>query len=163
MTWQVVLNNWKRGKYLTYPKAINNTFIWRTSVITTDKTNKYRDEFIIDDRLPKQQDYSSFVQHIENENNKYTCVFKNISGDTTLIVPMPKKGKNFATLKHFIDNASLTHKKLFWKKVSQTITLLLKTNPKLYVSTHGHGVPYLHVRICSTPKYYSQSSLKTNI
>ena len=31
---------------------------------------------------------------------------------------------------------------------------------KVWISTHGLGVPYLHVRISITPKYYGNSKLK---
>ena len=33
------------------------------------------------------------------------CKYKNLSKDTMLVVPMPVSGKNYATLKDFIDNA----------------------------------------------------------
>jgi hypothetical protein len=43
--------------------------------------------------------------------------FYNISKDTLLIVPIPKQNKIYTTMKDFIDNASKTQQKEFWKKV----------------------------------------------
>ena len=117
MNWQTVLNNWENGQCLKYPKNITDNFIWRTNHIDKSKTNNYEDEFVIDNTLLSVQDFSSFINHINKETNKYTCVFDNLSGDTKLVIPMPRKSKNFATLKQFCDNASKTHQIQFWKKV----------------------------------------------
>ena len=51
----------------------------------------------------------------------YVTSFENLSGDALLVIPIPKQGKNFTTIKHFIDNASETQKKHFWEYVSQKI------------------------------------------
>ena len=37
---------------------------------------------------------------------------------------------------------------------------MLKKNENVWVSTHGLGVDYLHVRISNNPKYYESSKLK---
>ena len=72
-------------------------------------------------------------------------------------MPIPKRGKNFATLKDFIDNASKTQQKIFWRKVKQ----VANRENVVWISTHGHGVPYLHVRMSLLkPKYYGNSKLK---
>ena len=60
---------------------------------------------------------------------------------------MPKRGKNFSNLKNFIDTASSTQTRQFWKKVVIETRKLLKNHNKVWISTHGLGVPYLHVRI----------------
>jgi hypothetical protein len=63
-------------------------------------------------------------------------------------------------MKDFCDNASITHQKEFWKKVAFEIENILKSKPnnkgnnKIYVSTHGLGVPYFHLRLDKKPKYY---------
>ena len=111
---------------------------------------------MIDKSLPTTQDYSPFAKHIKKAKNKYVISFWNLSHDTLLIVPIPKRGKNFATLRDFIKNASITQQKALWKKVAQ---LALKSKG-VWISTHGHGVPYLHIRISATPKYYGQSKLR---
>ncbi len=49
---------------------------------------------------------------------------------------------------------------MFWKQVSQNIINISKTlhkNEKLWISTHGLGIYYLHVRISKKPKYYITS------
>ena len=59
-----------------------------------------------------------------------------------------------------MDNATDKQQKAFWKKVSNSVTKMLKTHDKVWVSTHGKGVPYLHVRIDTVPKYYLTNKFK---
>ena len=67
---------------------------------------------------------------------------------------MPRAGKNYATLKDFCDNAPIIQQKEFWKLVAKIAKREMKKHKKVWVSSHGLGVPYLHVRICQSPKYY---------
>jgi hypothetical protein len=78
-----------------------------------------------------------------------------LNKDSLLIVPIPRKNKNYTTIKDFIDHASLVQQKYFWSLVAKNILKMLKIHDKVYVSTHGTSVYYLHVRIDLTPKYYS--------
>ena len=35
----------------------------------------------------------------------------------------------------------------------------MKENKKVWISAHGLGVPYFHIRICNKPKYYFSEEL----
>lgn len=111
----------------------------------------FEEEYLECPTLPTYQDYSQFQKYIEKSKNKHVVSFHNLSKDTILVIPMPRKNRNFATLKHFVDYASKTQQVAFWKHVAQ---ILKKYQDGYYVSVHGHGVPYLHVRISKIPKYY---------
>lgn len=43
---------------------------------------------------------------------------------------MPRNNKNYATIKDFIDNASITQQKHFWKQVASEIENILKKMTK---------------------------------
>lgn len=107
---------------------------------------------------------------LSQKNKKYAvCHFQNLSKDTTLVCPVPTNiAKSFVPLPgdinshsgHLIDflkngNEGQVNEliKLF---ASLALKLSNKTN-KLYISTHGHGVPWLHVRLSPTPKYYTHT------
>ena len=50
---------------------------------------------------------------------------------------------------------SILQQKKFWNCASKIIKNFLKNNNnKIFISTHGHGVPYFHLRISKKPKYY---------
>merc|ERR1711900_100963 len=52
------------------------------------------------------------------------------------------------------ENAPAAQQRAFWKKVRDMASEELKTHDKVWLSTHGGGVPFLHVRIETRPKYY---------
>ncbi len=160
-TWNDQLDEWSRGKPLTYPNNIKKRFFYETKVCTKDLDSLYEAKFIQDNRLEYLEgDVSSFIKHIKSSTSKYVTSFPNLAGDSILIIPIPKQGKNFTTIKDFIDNASKTHQKEFWMFVSKTIKDVLTKYNKIYVSTHGLGVPYFHLRLDTKPKYYQTLDYK---
>jgi len=160
MKWSEVIKNWKNGEYLKYPKKLKNSFYWETTPVFADKDAICKQKFIPDKRLNKlKPNYRPFAKHIKSSNNKYVVSFPNLSGDATLVIPMPRSdGRSYATLKDFMDNATVVQQTAFWKRVAQQIEKMLETNKKLWISTHGLGVHYLHVRISKVPKYYLTKS-----
>ena len=159
MNWSEVLLQWESGNYPKVPKEIRSPYFWRTSVQSSKKDLPYKEEFLEDERLlNKKQDLKTFEEKFKKE--KYAVSFPNLSGDTILVVPVPRKGKRFTNMFYFMNNASEIQKKELWKKVAEQAKEFLKTNEKIWISTHGLGVNYLHVRICNNPKYYENSKLK---
>jgi hypothetical protein len=37
---------------------------------------------------------------------------------------------------------------------------MLKKYDNIWISSHGLGIDYLHIRICNYPKYYEKSKLQ---
>ena len=56
--------------------------------------------------------------------------------------------------------ASETQQKLFWRRVALEARNQLRYGDHLFISTEGTGVAYVHVRLCTYPKYYGNSKLK---
>tara|TARA_B100000242_G_scaffold270089_1_gene221342 strand:- start:15 stop:500 length:486 start_codon:yes stop_codon:yes gene_type:complete len=159
MKWKDKLNNWSKGELLTYPKNIKKNFFYETSVIDKDLNNNYKEKFIESNILNKlEQNLNTYERYFEKSSCKNVVVFDNLNMTVKLIVPKPRKGKNFTTIKNFIDEASISQQKAFWKRVSSEIKKSLKNNEKLYVSTNGLGVSYFHLRLENNPKYYLTKS-----
>ena len=161
MKWTDKIEDWKNGVLLKYPKRIKKSFFWETKPIykKNDKKNNilgmYKEKFIQSNKLEKlRQNYKPFSKQIKEADNKYCLSFYNLDKTSLLIIPYPRKNKNFSTLKKFIDNSSKLQQKKFWMLVSESISIMLKKHNKIWVSTHGLGVSYLHVRIDTKPKYY---------
>jgi hypothetical protein len=161
MKWSDKLDEWNKGNILNYPTDIKKRFFYETSFCNKDNSSEYKEVFIESNSLNNlEEDYSNFEDYIKSSKNKYIVSFSNLSGDSILIIPIPKKNKDFTTIKDFIDNASIYHQKQFWKKVVKEIKKTLKNNEKIYVSTHGLGVPYFHLRLDKYPKYYHTKNLQ---
>ena len=160
MLWSQVLNSWKIGIIPDIPDEMNGPYLWKTSVLSNDVDMKFKDEFIANNNLDVDQNYTSFSKYFLSSKNPDVCSFYNKSGDAYLIVPMPRKGKNFSNLKNFIDNADHNQQEAFWKEVAYHAVREKEIHGRVWVNTHGFGVPYLHVRIDQVPKYYGNSKLK---
>ena len=137
MNWEQKLKLRKSGIVQTYPKNIKSRFFYETYACDQKLKNKYQEIFIPNQNLELlNQDYSSYQKYIDKSKNKYVTSFLNLSGDSKLIIPIRKKGKYFTTIKDFIDNASLTQQKQFWKYAATEIINTLNYQSKIYISTH---------------------------
>ena len=164
INWKSILDSMQKGNLLINKENVkdkNIPFLWRTSSINKQESTLFKQSFTPCKKLPLKQDYTSFKKHISKaKKNENVIAFPNLSGDTILIVPVPKKNKNFATLKDFINNSDDKQQSDLWKCVAKEARKSLKKHQKMWISTHGLGVPYLHVRICNKPKYYGESKLQ---
>ena len=161
MLWKDVLYNWEHGIILQYPKQVKGRFQWNTSVLKNNGNTEYKQSFRTNSKLAEIQNYSNFLEHIDNPKNRHMSViaFPNPSKDTILIIPMPVKGKNYASLRDFIDNAPETQQQELWKKVAQVAKTFMNKHGKVWVSVHGLGVAYTHIRVAASPKYYFDAEL----
>ena len=165
MKWNKVLDNWKHGIILALPKNINKPFIWRCSVLDKNELLEYKHEFIEDSRFigHEKQDLGIMASSLNKkkfDKEKYVVAFPNLNGDTVLVVPKERIGKHFTSIYYFSKNASLLQQKMFCKRVSIDARKALNKFTYVFISTHGLGIDYLHVRICSYPKYYEKSKLQ---
>ena len=159
MKWIDKLNEWSNGNPLSYPKNIKKNFFYETHVIDKNLKNKYEEKFIESNKLNKlKQNLNTYQPYFNKSGCKNVVVFDNLNKTCKLIVPKPRKDKNYTTIKNFIDNASISQQKAFWKRVSSEIKKSLKNNEKLYVSTHGLGVSYFHLRLENNPKHIRTKS-----
>ena len=90
-------------------------------------------------------DIRPYKKYIENANkNSLSTHFYNLSKDTILVIPI----KPYANIYQFAIHSSNVE----WLALFRKILKNLKKGQ--FISTHGHGVNYLHVRIENYPKYY---------
>lgn len=104
-------------------------------------------------------DESPFSEYIKVTKIPKTRSFLNLKKDSTLLIPLPLKGVDkgvYSQLASFMSKGPMNQKIGFWIDVGKQIEKLISENPdeNLYVSTHGLGVLYLHMRFDKNPKYY---------
>lgn len=161
ITWENKIIEWLSKNYQTYPDYINKRFFYETSYIDKNLENNYEEVFIENDELNLlTQNYNEFTEYINKSENKFVTSFFNKDKTTKLIIPIPQKGKNFTTMKDFIDNSSKEHQIIFWKFVAREIIVMLDSHSKIWVNTHGLGVHYFHLRLDLFPKYYKTKKFK---
>ena len=82
--------------------------------------------------------------------------FPNLSGDALLIVPRNiNADADYAHLGVFVRTAAPSQVTELWSVVAKTAEANLTAARRLWISTAGQGVSWLHVRIDTRPKYYS--------
>lgn len=154
-TWNDMIKAWKSGKQLP---DVKSSVFWETSVASLGGESPYCVRTKSASRaLPMSlaADANVFKEHLKNRKTPVSFLSKG-SPPTLLVVP-PDTGKNFSHLATFNKNSTLDEKRALWKKVAIELEKKLKRGEKVYVSTHGTGVNWLHVRLSSTPKYYVTS------
>lgn len=168
MKWSEVISLWESGYCLKYPETITKRFFYETTCCDALMSNEYLSKYIESNALNqiKDQDYSPFAAHISSarastkSGGVYGTSFTNKSGNSLLVIPLPVNGKNYGTIKDFIDNAPETQQSEFWKLVAREVKHVLKSQPRVWISTHGLGVSYFHLRIDLEPKYYTTNEFK---
>jgi len=92
-----------------------------------------------------------FAEHFRQDRDVVT--FGNLGGDAVLVAPCPAGASDFSHLAQFARAASAAQQGAFWQAVGDAADVRLGPRPT-WVSTAGHGVAWLHVRLDSSPKYY---------
>ena len=159
--WKDVLEDWENGKPLKYPWQLQGRFQWNTSALKDNGNTDFLQRFRTNPELPAKQNKKDFQKNFDLSKNKNKVVisFPNLNGDTVLVVPMPIRGRNYATLRDFIDNAPEQQQIVFWKYVAKEARRAMEKWGKVLISVHGLGVAYTHVRISQSPKYYFATEL----
>ena len=153
-TWDEKLIQWSEGKYLKPPANISS-FMWRTTPIIFDDNSKYKELFVpaTFNNTPDNNTFSSYMV-----DDRSAFIIWNAKKDTKMVIPGYRPGKNFANLAMFMKEADIKQQEEFWKTVALAIKeelVKMAKGQKLYISTHGFGVSYLHVRIeHDKPKYF---------
>lgn len=129
-------------------------FRWETPPVT-DATSDHPFEFVLVDspELITPPDPRPFARYFLSAHHVVT--FTNLGGDATLVVPCPAgPSEAYAHLAAFLRLAPELQQHALWSRVGQALQERLDTDP-VWLSTAGAGVPWLHVRLDSRPKYYT--------
>ncbi len=104
------------------------------------------------------QDPAAFAEHFEPGRD--VAAFGNLGGDAWLIAPAPQgSDADFAHLAAFTATASPARQDALWTAVGVALQARVGARP-LWLSTAGHGVAWLHVRLDSRPKYYRHAAYR---
>jgi len=118
------------------------------------RKDKYFKLTVIDDPglYNRVEDNSRFKQYFStNKCDKYFCSITSPSGNE-LLIPTPIQGAKanaYVHISNFIKYAPVDQVNYFWKFLSKRMLLHIKNSgkPTLFLNTHGHDVPWLHVRL----------------
>ena len=171
VTWDQILYLWKNSnKFIKFfIDLIKSTqfdnFFWECPPINLKNIQYQNFECYIinsNNNFGKASD-NSFKSYFNENPSKKIISFYNPSRSCLLIVPCPLEEieKNcYLNISTFIKHAPKPQIYILWKQISTLLKKQLKNNHHIWLNTHGLGVPWLHVRLDTIPKYYHLSYLK---
>ena len=127
-------------------------YFFETPSITRASLDKKNFEFVLVSAPVLQNikaDVSAFSEYFDCDPQKMVTSFLNLGGDARLVVPCPEDSlhQHYSSLAPFMRGADLDQVTQFW---SQSAALALKqardSQEKLWISTSGTGVYWLHLR-----------------
>jgi hypothetical protein len=161
MLWSDKLKEWRQGIPQKYPDDFKGRFFYRTTACK--KGAKYKESYTHSPALDRiqSQDHSPFDDFFIGKKKKHAVSFYNLSGDSMMVVPVPRPGLNYMSMKDFVDNASESQQRGFWAAAAAVVSKMVRKYEKVYVNTHGLGVYFFHLRVDTYPKYYPVKESKT--
>jgi len=158
-------------------KVLNDSFIdarnefeeyfWECCGIF-EKENYHCDfEFVIIKKIIKkndvlEQNFLPFREKINKMKENEEVISFNSNSGNILVIPIPIKDKNYSSLSNFIFNSNFENKKKIWERISIILEKETKKS-KIYLSTNGESVNYVHFRIEKKPNYYKHYKHKEYI
>jgi hypothetical protein len=102
----------------------------------------------------RRPDPEPFSSHFERDRNGEIVSFRSLGGDAILLAPRPSGSPEACVhLAAFVRQASQSQIESLWRETGRTMRENLSER-KLWLSTSGLGVSWLHIRLDSYPKYY---------
>ncbi len=94
-------------------------------------------------------DFKPYLQDLSP--SELTATFANFSGDAQLLVPKPTG--DYGHIAAFCRTADPKTMHTLWQQVGKMCVEAIAHQDSVWCNTHGHGVPWLHVRFDSRLKY----------
>ena len=159
ITWRKTLEDWQKGFVVRYRRSMGrhfNNFVWETYPIIKNKDRSFKCIYRFTNKPVKRDRKSTqFIFNAMKITGKSAGVITVKRYNSIYVVPIQEKGKDFTTIKSFIDNASLNLQKQFWKQVAIEVRKMFGYNQKIYMSSNAYKTPYMHVVLHNEPIHYN--------
>ncbi len=100
-------------------------------------------------RSPNPTDFQSYLQALPP--GELTATFSNFSGDAQLLVPQVTG--EYGHIAAFCRTAKAAAMHALWQKAGELCQQAIAHKKSVWCNTHGHGVPWLHIRFDRRLKY----------
>jgi hypothetical protein len=132
-------------------------FFWEMPPIRRSTTGRFYEFVTIrSDALARMPvDAEAFASKFKDATSS-VAIFRNLGGDALLVAPRPVSGTaSYIHLASFLRTARKTQQHALLASLARAIDEeLRRTTARIWVSTSGLGVGWLHIRLDSFPKYY---------
>jgi hypothetical protein len=128
---------------------------WETPPVSVETSGREFEFVLLDSPfLECEPDGHTFANQFAAAGDKPVTGFPNLGGDAFLIVPCPLAPTSaYGHLAAFVRSAPDEQNHALWRMVGTTLRQRLGER-RLWLSTAGGGVAWVHVRLDTRPKYY---------
>ncbi|WP_413039062.1 DUF6940 family protein [Roseofilum sp. Belize BBD 4] len=142
-----------------------SAFRWETPPCTSQTLDRIFEYVLINQpSLCRSPDPDAFKTYFDSVSVGETVVsFPNLSRDARLIVPCPiVSDSSYVHFASFVREAPESQQQELWATIGREMVAQLTRSPvsPIWLNTAGMGVPWLHIRLDSRPKYYSYTPYK---
>ncbi|MBX3412377.1 MAG: hypothetical protein KF708_06755 [Pirellulales bacterium] len=132
-----------------------SAFRWETPPLSDTLADRPFEFVVLDSPgLAMAPDFNAFATQFAAAPDQSVLSFRNLGNDAELIVPRPDGPANaYGHIGAFVRDAPEQQKHALWRLVGETTLQRIGRLP-IWLNTAGAGVPWLHVRVDSKPKYY---------
>ena len=169
LSWQDLINGWRQDETLRarFIEALRGSlfeaYFWETPPVTAASVEEPF-EFVTVRSLALAQlraNPRAFAAHLHPGQ---VATFPNLGADAVLVSPgTTGRDASYAHLGSYLREAPDTQVQELWSAVGEALVTRLREDPRrpVWVSTSGLGVPWVHVRLDSRPKYYTYAPYRS--
>lgn len=131
-------------------------FFWEMPPVTGGSlSDVFECAVICSDALAQMQpEDSDFAEHLRSDAASVVS-FRNLGDDAVLIVPRRMSDAAcYAHIAAFVRGGPREQQHALFQLLAKEADKLVKAGRRFWISTSGLGVPWVHVRLDSVPKYY---------
>lgn len=166
LSWSGVIRRWQgdesfRRFFISILADVSfPAYFWETQPVTKSTLDQDFEFVIVEARqlAGVPTDKQAFASHFSSAQAGSSVIeFPNLGGDASLVVPCPLEPLSaYSEIASFARNAPSAQQHQLWKMVAATLERKMGTQP-VWLNTSGTGIYWLHVRLDSTPKYYTHA------
>jgi len=170
LSWSDVVDRWQndhsfRSFFITVlADAPFPAYFWETPPVTLTSIDREFEFVLVDSRslAGVRTDEQAFAnQFASAQPGESVIEFPNLSGDATLVVPCPSRLVSaYSQISTFAREAPDDQQHQLWSMVGAALERQLSAQP-VWLNTSGLGIYWLHIRLDSSPKYYTHAPYRS--
>ncbi len=164
LSWSDVVHRWQTDQSFrrffisVLADAPFPAYFWETQPVTRTSIDREFEFVLVDSRslAGVRTDEQAFANHFASAKPGASVIeFPNLSGDATLVVPCPGEPSSaYSQISTFARQAPDDQQHQLWSMVGAALERQLSAQP-VWLNTSGLGIYWLHIRLDSSPKYYT--------
>ena len=170
LSWSNVVHRWQTDQPFRHfftsvlADAPFPAYFWETPPVTQPSIDRAFEFVLVDSRslAGVRTDEQAFANHFASAQPARSVIeFANLGGDATLVVPCPREPLSaYSQISTFARQAPDDQQHQLWSMVGAALERQLGAQP-IWLNTSGLGIYWLHIRLDSSPKYYTHEPYRS--